>query len=187
MKHAITVSSGLILAVAIAMVLWPGPAARADPGCKSFQAIVQASVPSSTPLGLVKDVWGGPLYGVLGDEYLVGVMSGNDGVRESNANIGQKREGSYTLGFGCHAGAGKYECTDTITYEVANAVYTPPPAFGRYIGNAVKIVSGTGRFQFASGNLNVNGSFIAWLDSSSPFKLSGRWNPEISGFVCGVQ
>jgi hypothetical protein len=186
MKRAIKLF-GLIVALSIVTLLWPTTAVQANPGCKSFQAIAQASVPSFTPLGLVKDVWGGPLYGMLGDEFLVGVFSGNDGVRESNANIGQKRGGSYTMGFGCQGSAGIYVCTDTITYEVANAVYTPPPGFGRYIGNAAKIVSGTGRFQLASGNVNVSGPFIAWPDNSSPFKLSGRWNPEISGFVCGIQ
>jgi hypothetical protein len=187
MKHTVTFGSGLVVVLAIGLLLWPTPTAQAQQGCKSFQAIAQAAIPSSRPLGLVRDVWGGPLFGVLGDEFLTGVFSGNDGARESNAKIGQKRDGSYTMGFGCQESAGVYVCTDTITYEVANAIYTPPPGFGRYIGNTAKITGGTGQFQFASGNLNVNGPFIAWPDSSSLFKLSGRWNPEISGFVCGVQ
>ena len=189
MKHTITVVFGLILAFAIGTVLWPSRgSAQGQSGCRSFQAIAQATVPSSTPLGLIADVWGGPLYGMLGEEFLFGLISGNDGARESNANIGQKRDGSYTMGFGCHMRLdGIYDCTNTITYEVANTVYSRPPGFGRYIGNSTKIVGGTGRFQFVSGNLNVNGPFIAWPDANSRVKLSGRWNPELSGFVCGVQ
>ena len=162
--------------------------AQGQSGCRPFQAIAQATLPSSTPVGLTRDVWGGPVYGMLGEEFVFGLMSGHDGVRESNASIGQKRDGSYMVGFNCQLGAdGKYTCQHTFTYEVANAVYTQPPGFGRYSGNAAKIVSGTGRFRFATGNLNINGPFIAWPDATSPLKASGRWNPELSGFICGVE
>ena len=179
----------IVILVAVSTVLLPARAsAQGQSGCRPFQALAQATLPSSTPLGLSKDVWGGPLYGTLGEEFVFGVLSGHDGVRESNANIGQKRDGSYTVGFNCQLKAdGKYACQDTFTYEVANAVYAQPPGFGRYIGNASKILSGTGRFRFATGNLNVNGPFMAWADATSPLKSSGRCNLELSGFVCGIE
>jgi hypothetical protein len=154
------------------------------------RTIAQAILPSSTPLGITLDVWGGPLSGVLGDGFLQGLLSGNDGVGTPKGSIGQGRGGSYTVAIGCPTPVvpgNPYVCTDSFTYEVSNAVWTQPPGFGHYIGNTAKIVGGTGRFQFASGNLNVNGPFIAWPDGNSPFKLSGRWNPELSGQVCGVQ
>jgi len=192
MKRSITIVLGFIFALAIGTLLWPNlvSPAQAQPGCKSFVAIAHATVPSSTPLGLTVDVWGGPLYGMLGGEFLFGVLSGNDGVDLFHGTIGQGRGGSYTVGVNCTAPVTpdtNYTCTDSFTYEVPNAVFTKPPGFGRYNGNTARIVGGTGRFQFASGNLNVTGPFIAWPDSNSPFGLSGRWNSELSGQVCGVQ
>jgi hypothetical protein len=191
MKH---ITKAGLFAFIFGAVLWPVHAsAQAQSGCRAFQAIAQATLPGSTPLGLTLDIWGGPVYVMLGDEFLFGVMTGHDGMRESNANVGQKRDGFYTVGFRCQVQLdGKYVCQDTFTYHVANTVYTQlapavAPGFGQYHGNSAKIVSGTGRFRLASGNLNVNGPFIAWPDATSPLKASGRWNPELTGFICGVE
>jgi hypothetical protein len=62
MKRATAVASGLIIALAIAPLFWPGISpARAQSGCKSFHAIAQASLPTSIQLA-VTDTWGGPHY-----------------------------------------------------------------------------------------------------------------------------
>ncbi len=81
-------------------------------------------------------------------------------------------------------------CTDTFTYEVPTSVFPNPPGHGgvmSYYGNTAKIVRGTGKFQSASGNLNVSGPAIVWADPNSPIGVYGRWNPKISGNVCGIQ
>ncbi len=190
MKRMTITIFGFIFALAVGALLWPnlGSPARADRGCVAFQAIVQATLPTSTPLAAT-DIWGGPLYGSLGGELLLGILSGNDGSATGHGKIGQGRGGAYTVGTGCAPGP-LYVCTDSFTYEVSNAVWPAPPGkigFGHYIGNTATIVSGTGRFQNASGNLNISGPFIAWEDSNSPLGVYGRWNSEISGTVCGIQ
>lgn len=81
-------------------------------------------------------------------------------------------------------------CENSFTYQVPHAVFPTPPGKGGitpYYGNTAKIVGGKGRFQGASGNLNVNGPAIAWPDSGSPIGFSGRWNPVVSGKICGIQ
>ena len=83
-----------------------------------------------------------------------------------------------------------YPCNDSFTYEVSNAVWGFRPGkggLGNYQGNTAAIVGGTGRFASASGNLNVAGPFLVWPDDNSLFGVSGRWNGEISGSLCGVQ
>jgi hypothetical protein len=177
--------------ISIRVMPWPARGqAQTDLECKSFQAIAQAVLPSSTPFAppeANKDVWGGPLFGMLGTEFVVGVLSGNDGEKSANGNIGQGLRGSYTVGFNCTELGGIYTCADTFTYEVPIAVWTRPPGFGRYVGSTARIVAGTGRFQSASGYLTVYGIFGGWPDAASRIGMSGRWNPEISGQVCGVQ
>jgi len=48
--------------------------------CKSFSAIAHAVLPSSAPMADT-DSWGGPLYGMIGEDYLglKAALSGNDG------------------------------------------------------------------------------------------------------------
>jgi hypothetical protein len=120
------------------------------------------------------DTWGGPVYASLGGEFLLGYMGGNDGDIAGHGVIGQARGGVYKVCFG--------DCTDSFTYEVSNAVFPFPPGkvgVGYYKGNTAKIVKGTGRFELASGNLNVTAPFIVW-------EGGGRGSGEISGAICGV-
>lgn len=174
------------------LALWfaSGSDAQAQSDCRSFQAVAQAALPSSTPLAAqtgVADVWGGPFSGILAEEFVQGVLSGNDGAKSQDPDIGIARGGQYTVGVGCTTKDGVLSCTDTFTYEVPVAVYTRPPGFGHYTGDSAKIVRGTGRFQAATGNLNISGAFIAWPDPASPRGASGRWNAKIIGQLCGVQ
>ena len=183
MKRAITVVLGLGFAMTIGILIWPNSTAQAQPSCKDFQAIAQAWLPTSTRLAPT-DTWGGPLFGFLGGDLLVGVLSGNDGDETWRPHMGAGTGGAYTV---C---VGYPTCTDSFTYEVPHSVFPIPPGKGGlvpYYGNTAKIVHGTGRFQNASGNLNVNGPAFVWPDSGSPFGVSGRWNPAISGKVCGIQ
>jgi hypothetical protein len=177
--------------LSIAVVLLPvAGRAQTEPGCKSFQAIAQAVLPSSTPFALPEantDIWGGPLFGMLGTEFVAGILSGNDGEKSAAGNIGQGLRGSYTVGLNCTGSPGGiYTCADTFTYEVPIAVWNRPPGFGRYVGSTARIVAGTGRFLSASGYLTVYGVFGGWPDAASRLGSSGRWNPELSGQICGV-
>ena len=194
----ISLMLGFLLTLAVGAFLWPalGSQAQAQPGCKSFAAIGQATLPSATPfVGLPVDIWGGPLYVMLGGEFLSGIaiLSGNDGVDTWRGAIGQGRGGSYTVGVNCTAPVNPgsvYACADAFTYQVPNSVFPSPPGktgLMSYIGNTAKIVGGTGRFQGATGNLNVRGPAVVWDDLASPIGVSGRWNPEISGTICGIQ
>jgi len=181
-----------LTAVSIGVLLCPAPGqAQTESECKTFQAIGQAVLPSATPFAPAeanKDVWGGPLFGMLGTEFVIGVLSGNDGEKSSSGSIGQGLKGAYIVGFNCTGEPGGiYTCADTFTYEVPIAVWNKPPGFGRYVGSTAKIVAGTGRFRSASGYLTVYGTFAGWPDPASRLGLSGRWNPEISGQICGVQ
>ena len=191
MKRIAVFTLTLFIALTVSAVLRPefGSQPQAQSNCEPFEAIAQAVLPSSTQLAPqtgIFDVWGGPLSGMVGSEYIQGVLSGNDGPRSPHPAIGQARGGFYTVGLDCTVEGGTASCKDTFTYEVPTSVFTPPPGFGQYIGNTARIVRGTGRFEFASGNLNVRGPFVAWPDANSPFGLSGRWNPELTGHICGV-
>src|SRR5215470_17393973 len=97
MRQTITGALGLVVVLALATRLGPNLASvQAQPsGCKSFQAIAQTTLPTSTPL-TPSDVWGGPLFGRLGDELFVGVLSGGDGDTTWHGAIGQGKGGSYT-------------------------------------------------------------------------------------------
>jgi len=194
MKRAIFLLSAFLLACGVGITFWPrlSTPAQAQPGCKSFEAIVHAVLVSSAPLKNT-DTWGGPLYAMIGGELKIGILSGNDGSEIFRKVIGIGRGGVYTVGFNCTEPVVKgafYTCADSFTYEVPTAVFPAPP--GRngamvYFGNTAKIKSGTGIFANASGNLNVRGPAIAWPDEQSPILWSGRWIPELTGSICGIQ
>ena len=152
--------------------------------CKSFSAVVHAVLPTASPMAET-DSWGGPLAGMLGEEYLGpnAALSGNDGEEtwyEDN-NVGVGKGGAYTV---C---ADYPTCQNTFTYEVPFAVFpSQPGALMDYIAYGIKIVKGTGRFAAASGNLDVRGPSVAWPDSN-PMQWAGRWTAQITGTICGVQ
>ena len=154
-------------------------------GCKSFAGVAQATLPTSTPIAAT-DVWGGPLHAVLGGEFLgdKAVLSGNDGEEAwyEEETLGTGKGGLYTV---C---LNHPDCSDSFTLAVPVSVFpNPRNDLGTYIGYDVNVVQGTGKFSGASGDLKFRGSFIAWLDESSPLGVSGRWYPEISGTICGIQ
>lgn len=186
MKLPIKVILGIIVVVTITSLFWPGfGAVQAQSSCKSFKAIAQATLPTSTRLAAT-DKWGGPLYAKLDDEFLLGIMSGNDGVVVRHGSIGEGSDGSYTIGFNCTSGP-LYSCTDTMTVAVPNSVFpTPPPVFGDFHANTARVAGGTGRFEFASGNLNFGGPFIVWAVAGTP-PFNGRFNAELSGDICGIE
>jgi hypothetical protein len=182
MKKKTILALTFVFAVAVVAFLLPalGPRAQAQQACTEFRAIGQATLPTPHPL-LPTDTWGGDVYGNLGGEFLSGIFSGNDGDTSEHGMTGMGTNGSYTFVFG----------TDSFTMEVGHAAWPSAPGkvgFLDYRGQA-KIVegSGTGRFQYASGNLQWAGPAIVWPDQSSPFGVQGRFNAEIRGNICGVQ
>jgi hypothetical protein len=206
-KNSLVLATLSTLILGIGALLWPGLRARAQvrPGyrhgvratlkkaaapaqeattCKSFSAIVHAVLPSSTPMANT-DSWGGPLYGMLGDEYLglKAALSGNDGEETwyEDGTLGVGKGGTYTV---CTDYPG---CQNTFTYEVPFAVFpSQPGALMDYIAYGIKIVKGSGKFASASGSLDVRGPAVAWPDDS-PLQWAGRWTAQISGTICGIQ
>ena len=191
MKGKSVVALTLLLAAAVGafLLLTLGPQAKAQQSCMNIRGIVQATLPSSYPLAPDTDVWGGPVFATLGGEPLLGGISGNDGGESQHGGRG----GLYQV-YLCSPdlpGAFSFPpaCQDSFTYGVANSVFGFAPGkvgLGEYKGNTAKIISGTGRFQGVSGHLNVAGPYILWNDSSSVFGVSGRWNGEFNGSICGI-
>ncbi len=191
MKQTATITLMFVLTLSVFALFWPAQDVQAQSGCTPFQAIVQASLPTSTPIGPGFQTWGGPIFALLGGEPLLGALSGNDGEEVFKQHMGAGRGGAYTICFGdidgCRTDSSNM---DTITYEVPHAVFPFGPGkigVAYYLGNTAKIVGGTNRFLGVSGNLNVSGPAITWPDLASPFGVSGRWNVEISGKICGIQ
>jgi hypothetical protein len=156
-------------------------------GCVAVQALGQSYLGFEHPLHQ-GDVWGGEVYLTLGgQEMLMGIFSGQDGTdvwNGQNDMMGKGKDGTYTYAFNMRED-GTY--ADTFTTEATNAVFPNPPGksgFGHYQA-AHKIVSGTGRFRNASGNILVAGTYVVfpWAGGTS---FGGRWNGDISGKICGV-
>jgi hypothetical protein len=105
-------------------------------------------------------------------------------VGSGHGTIGMGKDTIYKACFGQIG-----DCTHSFTYEAKNAVWQYQPGkvgMGYYQANSAKIVQGTGRFQNASGNLNVAGPFIVWTPDNGNTWL-GRWNAEIKGHICGIE
>jgi hypothetical protein len=188
MKRKSTIALTFVVALAFAAVLLPVPGlqAQAQHGCKAFHGIVQGSLPSSNQFAPA-DTWGGPVYASLAGESLSGGLSGNDGTQSGQGTVSVFRNGEYKVCFGT-SGAWLGGQGDCFTYEVPHAVVIWPAAnwLGSYKATA-NIVKGTNRFASASGHLEIAGPFILWTDAGSPFGVSGRWNAELSGSICGVE
>ena len=191
-KSMIALTLALASAAGAFLLLALGPPAQAQQNGTEIRGIIQATLPSSYPLDPVNDVWGGPVYATLGGEFLVGGISGND----RDASQHGARGGRYQV-YLCPTSLlpnnihyPPAACPDSFTYEVANSVFGFVPGkvgLGAYKGNSAKIVSGTGRFQGASGNLNLAGPYILFSDPTSPWGISGRWNGEFSGTIYGAR
>jgi hypothetical protein len=190
MKRKSIVALTFVFALAFAAVLLPVPGlqAQAQHGCKAFHGIVQGSLPSPNPFAPT-DTWGGPVYASLAGEFLSGGMSGNDGTQSGQGAVSILRDGVYKICFGTSGAVwgGPSDCLNSFTYEVPRAVVIWPAAnsLGSYKATA-NIVKGTHRFASASGHLEIAASpFILWTDAK--FGVSGRWNGQFSGNICGVQ
>jgi hypothetical protein len=159
---------------------------QAQAPCQSFDAIGQMIIPTTNPLE-TGHRWGGQVYVKMGDEYLQGLISGDDGTVVRQPNTGHGQGGLEVLGFGCVPGTPHWTCTDTIYMEITNSIFgATVPAFEQYQGNSAYINGGTGRFENAYGNVSLNGAYIVWSTGSTP-PFNGRFNPEINGHICGVE
>src|ERR1035438_5635280 len=190
MRRKIVVASTFVFALAFALVLLiaPGSQVQAQQNCKAFHAFVQGSLPSANQFAPT-DTWGGPIFVNLDGEFLQGGMSGNDGTEYPHGPFSIFKGGVYKV---CLTSEpvwhGSNDCLDSFTYKVPEAVVIWPT--GRFLGlykATANIVKGTHRFASASGQLDIAGPFILLNDPSSPFGVSGRWNGDFSGRICGVQ
>lgn len=153
----------------------------------AVRGLGQAMLPAVVHLN-VNDTWGGTIYLTLeGKEMLVGVFSGQDGLvtwHGPEGLNGNGKGGSMTFAFNPQPG-GTYK--DTFTTFVANGSFPSPKGqlgFGNYQGHH-RIVSGTGRFANASGNLLVTGSFV-WFPLAGGTQELGYFNPDVSGVITNV-
>ena len=169
MRLSIKFFSVLVAVAAISFLIWPsaGPS-QAQSNCTSFEALGQMLIPTTQPLG-AGHRWGGNVYIKMGDEYLRGLISGEDGTVVRQPNTGHGKNGLYIIGFDCVAGTPTWTCTDTINIEVPNSIFGPgAPIFDQYQGNSAYINGGTGRFEFATGNTTVSGPYIVWPTGGTP-------------------
>ena len=153
--------------------------AQAEPGSLSFHALSQQQLFVPEFLLRPSDNWGGPIQAYLGNELLQGKASGNDGTVTWHPHSGMGKNGSTYFDFGNG---------NTFTTIATQGTFPNPPGQfpvgGSYQG-AHKIVSGTGRFEHASGNLFMKGPYIVWgLENPLP---QGRFNAEITGNISGVK
>jgi hypothetical protein len=167
-----------VCAATTAVFLLPslGPQTHAQPGCATLRALGHGVLPTNHPINVETDTWGGDVWATLGSEFLTGYFSGNDGTYFGHQNANQARDGQYVFVFGA----------DSFTFQVAQATFNFPPGkagFGQYRGYG-SIVAGTGRFQYASGNIDWEAPFIAW--SPDGINLDGRANFTIRGTICGI-
>ena len=177
----------LLAATAVALVTWTNArSAKAQEACKSFDALGQLIIPTTNPLA-TGHRWGGQIYIKMGDEYLQGLISGDDGTVVRKPNLGHGTDGMYIIGINCVFGTPHWTCTDTININVPNSVFGPSaPIYDQYQGNSAYFNGGTGRFQNASGDITFRGPYIVWNTGGTPPR-TGRFNPELNGNICGVE
>jgi len=177
-----------ILAIALILPIVPGSQLLANQKCKVLRGFIQGSLPTQNQFAPT-DTWGGPVFFNFDGSFLQGGLSGNDGTEYSRGPGSIFKNGEYRLCLtSAPAWGGPSDCADSVSYKVPQAVVIWPagdvPGSYRAI---VNIAKGSNRFASASGQLEVTGTFVVWEDKNSPFGVSGRWNGEISGLVCGVQ
>jgi len=150
----------------------------AQDNCLSFRGIYQASYDA------VSGGWPGTLYAFLGEkELLIGTIVASEPGSSSHTGVtGHDKDVSVTWAFTGVDG--------TFTQEQHGTYPMPPGKSGLgYYNGVAKIVSGTGRFQNASGTTTFGGPYLLWpIEPSNPNSaLAGRWNAEVSGKICDVQ
>ncbi len=186
-KSVVTLTFLFTLAFALVLLIVPGSQAKVR-DCKAFHAFVQGSLPSSNQFAPT-DTWGGPIFVNLDGEFLQGGMSGNDGTEYPHGWYSIFKDGQYKVCLTSAASwGGPKDCSDSFTYKVPEAfvIWPAGKSLGSYKATG-NIVNGTNRFASATGQLEIAGPFILWTDPNSPFGVSGRWNSDFSGKVCGVQ
>jgi hypothetical protein len=156
----------------VVMLLFASGAWAQDGKCQEYRAM------SQMVLDVRVGTYVGPVYASLGGEVLIDATPGSrvvlPPVRSCNGTMCQERGGLYRFDFG-----GGH----TITVENRTAVYPQPPVFGQF-RTTRRIVSGTGRFQNATGLIVESGPFFAWIDGSG---VNARYSGEASGTICGVE
>lgn len=188
MKLSIKMVLGLTAVLAIALIFWFSQSStQAQAPCQSFDALGQMLIPTQQPLE-TGHRWGGQIYIKMGDEYLQGLISGDDGEVVRLPNTGHGKHGLYIIGFNCTAGTPHWTCAETINIKVPNSIFgATAPIYDQYQGNSAYFDGGTGRFQYATGNITLNGPYIVWNTPGGPTPRTGRFNPELKGNICGVE
>jgi hypothetical protein len=151
MKTSIRHFASIAAAITIALAFGAQTVSvRAQSPCRSFEAIGQMLIPTTKPLE-TGHRWGGDIYIKMGNEYLQGLISGEDGEVVRQPNTGHGSDGLYLIGFGCVAGTPHWTCTDTIRITVPNSIFGPTaPIYDQYQGNSAYFDGGTGRFAAAA-------------------------------------
>ena len=127
------------------------------------------------------DPWVGPVQVAAGKDTFVGKLSEYDGEPGPSNHTGQGRDtGSMYFDLGADG---------SFIVRYPHAVWPNLPQFGAAVGTfhgqgSLDASNGTGRPARATGNLTIDGPFMAWnLDQPPP---SGRFNATISGTVCNL-
>jgi hypothetical protein len=162
---------------ATAVVLLTATGAFAQEKCIDFQALSQQKM----ALG-VDQTYTGPIFMKLGEEAFVdpgnSPLVSPPATSAYNKMIVREKDAQFKLDFGADG---------TLIVQVLAAVYDNPfftfPFFGHYRATE-KIVTGTGRFENASGLLVEAGPFWAGMVGPSP---EAHYSGEISGKICGVK
>lgn len=178
-----------VFGLAIALIFLPvaGSTVQAHDNCRSYHGIVQGILPTPNPFADT-DTWGGTVYSNLGTEFHQGGMSGNDGTEYPHGPISIFKDGLYKVCLtSAAAWGGASDCQHSFSYKTQAVVIWPAgESLGSYKASA-KLVKGTGKFATASGYLEIEGPFIVWPDTNSAFGVSGRWDANVNGKICGVQ
>jgi len=186
--RVVAITFVFVLVFALILPILPGSALQANQKCKLLPGFIQGTLPTSNQFAST-DTWGGPVFFNFDGAFLQGGLSGNDGNESPRGPGSIFKSGEYKMCLtSAPAWGGPNDCADSVSYKVPEAVVIWPAGDdpGSYKA-IVNIAKGTNRFASASGQLEVRGAFIVWDDPNSPFGVSGRWNGEISGLVCGVQ